>query len=102
MTETPSLFITSHAVQQFQRCITPMRVPKARRSILEGVRQMTNVELLPDGGTLRIRTSRPFPFEFCAFYVFDQEREGFAIRPSCVATTMRHASANVGHVRGWR
>ena len=69
-----NLFISSHAVEQFQQRIAPMDAAKARQMILDGIRQSTNVRTLPDGATLRVRTQRPFPFEFRAYCVFDAER----------------------------
>jgi hypothetical protein len=38
-----------------------------------------NFKLLPDGNTLRIRTRRPFPFEFRAFCVFDHARRNWVV-----------------------
>jgi hypothetical protein len=70
----PDLFVTPHAVEQFQQRIAPMDAAKARQMILDGIRQSTNVRTLPDGATLRVRTQRPFPFEFRAYCVFDAER----------------------------
>jgi hypothetical protein len=70
----PDLFVTLHAVEQFQQRIAPMDEAKARQMILAGIRQSTNVRVLPDGETLRVRTQRPFPFEFRAYCVFDAER----------------------------
>jgi hypothetical protein len=74
MVEFPLLFVTPHAVEQFQLRIAPLRAVAARQVILEGIRQATNIRALPDGLTWRVRTRRPFPFEFRAFIVFDEER----------------------------
>jgi len=74
MSLMPDLFVTPHAVEQFQQRIAPMDAAKARQMILDGIRQSTNVRTLPDGATLRVRTQRPFPFEFRAYCVFDAER----------------------------
>jgi hypothetical protein len=56
-----------------------MEEVKARRFILAGLRQATNVKVLPDGNTLRVRTRRPFPFEFRAYCVFDDARGYFVV-----------------------
>ena len=69
-----NLFISSHAVEQFQQRIAPMDEARARQIILAGIQQATNMRILPDGETLRVRTQRPFPFEFRAYCVFDTER----------------------------
>lgn len=71
---TESLFVTPHAVAQFQKRIAPLGDDAARRVILEGIEQATNVRILPDGATVRVRTRRPFPYEFRAYCVDDQER----------------------------
>ena len=60
----PDLFVTPHAVEQFRQRIASMDEAKALQVILAGIRQATNVRVLPDGMTLRVRTQRPFPFEF--------------------------------------
>lgn len=70
----PDLFVTPHAVEQFQQRIAPMDADKAQWMILAGIRQSTDVRVLPDGATLRVRTRRPFPFEFRAYCTFDVER----------------------------
>ena len=46
----------------------------ARGLILEGIREATNVAILPDGVTLRVRTKHPFPYEFRAYCVCDERR----------------------------
>ncbi len=74
MAEMPDLFVTPHAIEQFQHRIAPLVEAKACWFIHEGIRQSYNLKLLPDGDTLRIRTRRPFPFEFRAFCVFDHTR----------------------------
>jgi hypothetical protein len=84
MPELDGLFISSHAVEQFQSRIAPMTDERARFFIREGIRLSTNIKLLPDGGTLRVRTRRPFPFEFRAFCVFDAARQNWV-----VATVLR-------------
>ena len=70
----PALFVTPHAVEQFRQRIAPMEAGRARQMILDGIAQATDVRVLPDGSTLRVRTRRPFPFEFRAYCVFDLKR----------------------------
>jgi hypothetical protein len=79
MADFTDLFVTPHAVEQFQQRITPMEVAKARQVILEGIRQATNIRVLPDSFTWRVRTRRPFPFEFRAYVVFDEGRGHFVV-----------------------
>jgi hypothetical protein len=79
MPEIPDLFISPHAVEQFRLRIAPMNEARARFFIGEGIRNATSVKLLPDENTWRIRTRRPFPFEFRAFCVFDQARGQFVV-----------------------
>lgn len=67
-------FVTPHAVTQFQLRIAPLEEAAARDVILAGIRESTNVSVLPDGVTLRVRTRRPFPYEFRAYMVFDERR----------------------------
>lgn len=66
-------FVTPHAVTQFQLRIAPLEESVARKVIEDGICQATNVNVLPDGATLRVRTKRPFPFEFRAYLVFDRQ-----------------------------
>jgi len=84
MPEILNLFVSPHAVSQFQNRIASMDEVKARRFIQAGVLQATNRKLLPANAehpeTLRIRTRRPFPFEFRAFCVFDEERGHFVVK----------------------
>jgi len=84
----PDLFVTPHAIEQFQQRIAPMDEARARQIILSGIRQATNVQALPSGA-LRVRTQRPFPFEFRAFCVFDADR-GHA-----VVTTIVRGDSNI-------
>jgi hypothetical protein len=84
MREFQNVVISQHAVEQFQSRIAPMTDERARFFIREGIRLSTNIKLLPDGGTLRVRTRRPFPFEFRAFCVFDAARQNWV-----VATVLR-------------
>jgi hypothetical protein len=83
MTELFNLFVSPHAITQFQERIAPMEEAKARLFILAGILQATNRKLLPANAehpeTWRIRTRRPFPFEFRAFCVFDAERGHFVV-----------------------
>lgn len=79
MPELERLIISKHAVEQFQQRIASMEDARARSFIEAGIRDAVNVKLLPDGNTLRIRTRRPFPFEFRAFCVFDQQRGGWVV-----------------------
>ena len=73
------LLVSSHAIAQFQQRIAPMREAKARRFILAGIRQAVNVRLQSDGTSFRVRTRRPFPFEFRAYCVFDLEKDCFVV-----------------------
>ncbi len=68
------LFVSPHAVTQFQLRIAPLQESVARKVIEDGICQAANVRVLPDGETLRVRTARPFPYEFRAYCVFDHER----------------------------
>ncbi len=83
------ILVSPHAVEQFQQRIADMPAAKARAFIRAGVQVAENVKLLPDGNTLRIRTRRPFPFEFRAYCVFDEERGCF------VVTTIVRGDSNV-------
>jgi hypothetical protein len=85
----PDLFVTPHAIEQFRQRIAPLDEARARQIILDGIQQATNVRVLPDGETLRVRTQRPFPFEFRAYCVFDAER-GHA-----VVTTIVRGDSNI-------
>jgi len=73
------LGVSAHAIAQFQDRIAPLSEQKAREMILAGIAWATNVRELPDGKTLRVRTRSPFPFEFRAFCVFDEERGHFVV-----------------------
>lgn len=74
MPSIPDLFVTAHAIEQFRQRIARMEAARARQMILDGIAQATDVQVLPDGTTLRVRTRRPFPFEFRAYCVLDPER----------------------------
>jgi hypothetical protein len=89
MSEIITPFVSPHAIDQFRKRIAPMEAAKARRVIVAGILQATNVKPLPDGNTLRVRTRRPFPFEFRAYCVFDHERGHF------VVTTIVRGDSNV-------
>lgn len=71
MKENHDLFITPHAVSQFQKRIAALDDGAARQMIRDGILRSRNVRVLPDGATVRVRTRRPFPFEFRAFCVYD-------------------------------
>jgi len=73
------VFISPHAVAQFQQRIAPLTRAIAVQVIREGIQLAANVRRLPDGLTWRVRTRRPFPFEFRAFVVFDLERGHFVV-----------------------
>jgi hypothetical protein len=79
MADFDYVFISPHAVAQFQRRIAPMSRAAAARLIREGIQSATNVRRLPDGLTWRVKTRRPFPFEFRAFVVYDLERGHFVV-----------------------
>ncbi len=79
MPELDNLMISHHAVEQFQARIAPMNEAQTRSFIGAGIKQSVNLKLLPDGNTLRIRTRRPFPFEFRAFCVYDETRGGWVV-----------------------
>jgi len=85
----PDLFVTPHAIEQFRQRIASMDEVRAQQIILAGIRQATNVRVLPDGETLRVRTQRPFPFEFRAYCVFDAERG------HVVVTTIVRGDSNI-------
>jgi len=93
MEDISDLFITPHAIEQFQQRIAPLPEAKARSFILEGIRLSANRKLLPDGNTLRIRTRRPFPFEFRAICVFDHSRGHW------VVTTILHGDSSITRKR---
>lgn len=73
-TNIENVGISDHAVTQFQSRIAQLDTTVARRIIREGIRSSDNVHRLPDGNTMRVRTCRPFPFEFRAYCVFDHTR----------------------------
>lgn len=83
MTEPFNFFVSPHAVSQFQQRIALTNQDMARRVIQAGILQASNRKLIPAKDkhpeTLRIRTRRPFPFEFRAFCVFDQQRGGWVV-----------------------
>lgn len=73
-----SLIISAHAVEQFRARIAAMSKAKARLFILAGIQHAQNRKTLPSGA-VRIRTRRPFPFEFRAFCRFDEGRNAFVV-----------------------
>jgi hypothetical protein len=79
MADFGDFFISPHAVAQFQQRIAPLARAAAAQVIREGIELAANVRQLPDGLTWRVRTQRPFPFEFRAFVVFDLERSHFVV-----------------------
>ena len=83
------LQVSAHAIEQFQNRIAPMSDAKARRFILAGIRQAVNIRLQPDGTSFRVRTRRPFPFEFRAYCVFDPDKLAY------VVTTIVKGDSNV-------
>ena len=70
-----NIVVSFHAVEQFQARISNLPEKIVHEIILDGVKTTDKVKLLPDGETLRIRTRRPFPFEFRAIVVFDTEQQ---------------------------
>jgi hypothetical protein len=70
-----NVIVSFHAVEQFRERISILPEEIVRGIISDGVKAAENIKLLPDGGTLRVRTRRPFPFEFRAILVFDEEFE---------------------------
>lgn len=97
----PNLVVTSHALEKFQQRIAPIEETKARHVILAGIRQASNTKLLPDGNTLRIRTRRPFPFEFRAFCVFDAERGGWVVTTIVRGDSKVTRKQRRGEPQGW-
>lgn len=81
--------VSRHAVAQFQKRIAALDDGAARKTILAGIFQSRNVRMLPDGATVRMRTRRPFPFEFRAFCVYDARRH------CLVPTTIVRGDSNV-------
>ncbi|HYE71913.1 MAG TPA: hypothetical protein VEF04_01225 [Blastocatellia bacterium] len=83
MPELINLFVSPHAISQFQDRIASMEEVKARRFISAGILQATNRKLLEANDkhpkTLRVRTKHPFPFEFRAFCVFDEGRGHYVV-----------------------
>ena len=70
------IVVSWHAVEQFQARISNLPEKVVREIIEEGVKTTDKVKLLPDGGTLRIRTRRPFfKYEFRALLVYDEDFE---------------------------
>lgn len=70
-----NVLVSYHAIEKFQKRIASLPVEVAHKIILEGVKTTDKVKLLPDGGTLRVRTRRPFPYEFRAILVYDEDYE---------------------------
>lgn len=92
--DATNIFVSPHAVEQFRRRIVRLEFTTAREIIALGIRQSGNILLLPDGATWRVRTRRPFPYEFRAFCVYDEQFQSFV-----VATLVRGDSCVT---RKWR
>ena len=85
--------VSDHAIAQFQTRIARLDDMSAQRVIRDGIQSAENILALPDGNTLRVRTRRPFPFEFRAYCVFDHARGHF------VVTTIVRGDSNVTRAR---
>lgn len=88
------MHVSEHAVEQFRARIARLSETEAQNAILTGIAQAENVKILPDGDTLRVRTRRPFPYEFRAYCVFDHDRGHFVVTTivrgdSCVTRKQR-------------
>ncbi|MBO0797224.1 MAG: hypothetical protein J2P31_00220 [Blastocatellia bacterium] len=101
MTELFNLSVSPHAISQFQERIAPMEESKARLFIMAGIIRSTNRKLLPAKNgypeTIRVRTRRPFPFEFRAYCIFDEARGHFVVttivRGDCSVRRKQHRRA---------
>lgn len=105
MPEIATLFVTPHAVTQFQKRIASLDDATEERLILKGICEATNVHVLPDGETVRVRTRRPFPFEFRAYCVFDLERGHFVVTTivrgdSCVTRKRKRRVVTTNEIHG--
>lgn len=93
MSELLNLFVSDHAISQFQNRIAAIEEVKARQFIQAGILQAANLKLIPAKDeypqTLRVRTRRPFPFEFRAYCVFDPDKLAY------VVTTIVRGDSNV-------
>ena len=87
--ESSPLQISAHATRQFQNRIAPMSDEKAEQFIHDGIRQAVNIKTQPDGTSFRVRTRRPFPFEFRAYCVYDAEKLAY------IVTTIVRGNSNV-------
>lgn len=81
--------VSAHSIQQFQHRIAPMNADRVRDCILAGIRQAENIKMQGDGASFRVRTRRPFPFEFRAYCVFDPDKLAY------VVTTIVRGDSNV-------
>lgn len=88
-TDSLPLIVSAHAIEQFQNRIAPMSDEKAQAFIHDGIRQAVNIKTQPDGTSFRVRTRRPFPFEFRAYCVYD------AAKLAYVVTTIVKGDSNV-------
>lgn len=86
--ERERIMVSLHAVEQFQKRIANLPATVVAEIIEDGVKTSQKVKFLPDGGTLRVRTCAPFPYEFRAILVYD---EGFEC--PVVTTILRGASS---------
>lgn len=98
MPKISDLFISPHAIERFQQLIAPMNEMQARFFIGAGIQQALNQKMIPANAehpeTLRVRTKRPFPFEFRAFVVLDPLRGHYVVTTivrgdSCVTRQQR-------------
>lgn len=84
------LRVSEHAVEQFQCRIAALPDHVVRQIILGGITTARSVKVLPDGATVRVRTRRPFPYEFRAIVIYDRDGQS-----SVVATVLRGDSQKV-------
>lgn len=75
-----NLFISGHAVRQFQLRIKRLSFEEAQQIIAVGILQAEDILTLPDGKTWRVRGRAPYPFEFRVFIVFDERFDEFAVK----------------------
>jgi len=71
---TKEVFITPHAVTQFQRRICTAERRAGVADDYGGRQPGHQRSRLPDGETLRVRNMPPFPYEFRAYCVYDHGR----------------------------
>lgn len=99
-----SIQVSTHAIEQFQQRIAPLNDAKAMEFILAGIRLSENIRVQPDGCSLRVRTKRPFAFEFRAYCVYDEQRGHFVVttivRGDSAITRKRKASVSKLTLKG--